>query len=185
MADLIKLVKTYRLTAGLTERIRLAEVIIRQIAPDLRLYVFSRISHEAAEDASQEVLKGVATGMRKFAGGTEKEFWAWCYAIARNKLKDHYDHKAADRMQPMDPEELWRMMDVSAQDAPMTAQTRLDLDYAIKLLTAAKPECSDLLWRHYVIGLDYAELAEERDMSYDNVRMKIGRCLDEAKALVS
>jgi hypothetical protein len=71
MSDLIKLVRTYRVTAGLAERLRLAEVIIRQIAPDLRLYVFSRISHEAAEDASQEVLKAVATGMRKFAGGTQ------------------------------------------------------------------------------------------------------------------
>jgi DNA-directed RNA polymerase specialized sigma24 family protein len=90
----------------------LAEQIIRQIAPDLRLYVLSRISHEAAEDASQEVLKAVATGMRKFAGGTEKEFWGWCYRIARNKLKDHYRHKAADRMQPTPPEELWRMMEV-------------------------------------------------------------------------
>ncbi|HUD46033.1 MAG TPA: sigma-70 family RNA polymerase sigma factor [Candidatus Baltobacteraceae bacterium] len=90
----------------------MAEQIIRQIAPDLRLYVLSRISHEAAEDASQEVLKAVATGMRKFAGGTEKEFWGWCYRIARNKLKDHYRHKAADRMQPTPPEELWRMMEV-------------------------------------------------------------------------
>jgi hypothetical protein len=26
-----------------------------------------------------EVLKAVATGMRRFEGGTTKEFWAWCY----------------------------------------------------------------------------------------------------------
>jgi RNA polymerase sigma factor (sigma-70 family) len=167
-----------RLAAAITERIRLAERIIRQIAPDLRLLVFSSISHEDAEDASQEVLKAVATGMKKFAGGTEKEFLAWCYRIARNKLNDHYRDKAANRMQPTPPDELRRMMEVSAQ-------TKLDLDHAIKLLTAAKPECSDLLWRHYVIGLDYTELAEERGVNYDNVRMKIGRCLDEAKSLVS
>jgi ubiquinone biosynthesis protein COQ9 len=86
MSDLIKFVRTYRVTAGLAERLRLAETIIRQIAPDLRLYVFSRISHEAAEDALQEVLKAVATGMRKFAGGTGTEFWRWCYRIARNKV---------------------------------------------------------------------------------------------------
>ena len=185
MSDLIKLVKTYRLTAGLAERIRLAEEIFRQIEPDLRLFVFGRVSQDAAQDALQEILKAVATGMGKFAGGTEKEFWAWCYGIARHKLNDHYRHKAADRMQPTSPEELWRMMEMSAQDAPMTAQTRLDLEYVIKLLTAAKPECSELLWRHYVIGLDYTELAEERNLSYDNVRMKIGRCLDEAKSLIS
>lgn len=185
MDDLIKLVRTYRVTAGLAERLRLAEELIRRIEPDLRLFVFSSVSHDAAYDALQEVLKAVATGMRKFEGDTAKEFWAWCYRIARNKLSDHYRSKAADRMQPLPPEELWRMMELSAQDAPMSPTIRHDLDYAIKLLTAANPECSELLWRHYVIGLDYTELAEERNVSYDNVRMKIGRCLEEAKSLVS
>jgi len=32
----------------------------------------------------------------------------------------------------------------------MTPAVRHDLDYAMKLLIAAKPDCSDLLWRHYV-----------------------------------
>jgi RNA polymerase sigma factor (sigma-70 family) len=185
MPDLIKLVKTYRVTAGLAERIRLAEEIFRLIEPDLRFFVFSSVSHHAAEDAMQEVLKAVATGMRKFEGDTAKEFWAWCYRIARNKLNDHYRSKAADRMQPTPPEDLWQMMELSAQDAPMSPAVRHDLEYAMKLLTASKPECNELLWRHYVIGLDYAEIAEERDLNYDNVRMKIGRCLDEAKSLVS
>lgn len=185
MDELIKIVRTYRLTEGLSERIRLAEEIFRLIEPDLRIFVFSSVSHDGAKDALQEVLKAVATGMKGFHGYTNKEFWAWCYRIARNKLNDHYRSKAADRMQPMSPEELWQMMDISAQDAPLTAQTRLDLDHVIKLLTATKPECSELLWRHYVIGLDYAEIAEEKELKYDSVRMKIGRCLDEAKSLVS
>jgi RNA polymerase sigma factor (sigma-70 family) len=185
MDDLIKLVRTYRLTAGLAERIRLAEEIFRLIQPDLRFFVFSSISHEAAEDVMQEILKAIATSLKKFEGGTAKEFWAWSYRIARNKLNDHYRSKAADRMQPTPPEELWQMMELSAQDAPISPAVRHDLDYAIKLLTAAKPECNELLWRHYVTGLDYAEIAEERDLNYDNVRMKIGRCLEEAKSLVS
>jgi RNA polymerase sigma factor (sigma-70 family) len=185
MDDLIKLVKTYRLTAGLTERIRLAEDIFRLIESDLRVFVFSSVSNDAAKDALQEVLKAVATGLKQFKGDTVKEFWAWCYRIARNKLSDHYQQQRANRFQPVAPEDLWQMMDATAQDVPLTAQTRHDLDYAIKLLTAAKPDCSDLLWRHYVIGLDYSEIAEERKLSYDNVRMKIGRCLDEAKSLVS
>jgi hypothetical protein len=44
MDDLIKLVRTYRLTAGLAERIRLAEEICRMIQPDLRYFVFSSVS---------------------------------------------------------------------------------------------------------------------------------------------
>ena len=85
----------------------------------------------------------------------------------------------------MSPEELWQLMEVSAQDAPITAQIRLDLDHAIKLLTATKPECSEFLWRHFVIGLDYAEIAEEWNLSYDNARMNFGRCLEEARSLIS
>jgi DNA-directed RNA polymerase specialized sigma24 family protein len=55
----------------------------------------------------------------------------------------------------------------------------------MKLLTASKPECYDYPWKHFVFGLAYGEIAEEQHLSYDNVRMKIGRCLDEAKSLVS
>jgi hypothetical protein len=80
MDDLIKLVRTYRLTAGLAERIRLAEEIFRLIEPELRVFVFSSISHDAAKDALQEILKAVATGMKKFEGYTTKEFWGWCSA---------------------------------------------------------------------------------------------------------
>ena len=185
MDDLIKIVRTYRLTAGLTERLRLAEEIFRRIEPDLRVFVFSSVSNDAAKDALQEVLKAVAVSLKNFKGDTHKEFWGWCYRIARNKLSDHFRQQYAERIQPLPPEELWQMMEATEQNAPMSPAVRHDLDYAIKLLTAAKPDCSDLLWRHYVIGLDYAEIAEERNLSYDNARMKIGRCLDEAKSLVS
>jgi RNA polymerase sigma factor (sigma-70 family) len=185
MDDLIKLVRTYRLTAGLAERIRLAEEIFRRVEPDLRLFVFSSISPDAAQDALQEVLKAIAISLKKFQGDTVKEFWAWCYRIARNKLNDQFRKQYADRMQPVPPEELWQMVELSAQDAPISPAVRHDLEYAMKLLTAAKPGCNELLWRHYVIGLDYSDLAEETNVSYDSVRMKIGRCLEEARSLVA
>jgi RNA polymerase sigma factor (sigma-70 family) len=185
MDDLIKRVRTYRLTAGLAERQRLAEEIFRRIEPDLRVFVFSSISHDSAKDALQEVLKAIAIGLKSFKGDTPKEFWGWCYRIARNKLSDHFRQQYAERIAPVSPEELWRMMDISAQEVPLTAAARHDLDHIIKLLTATKPDCSDLLWKHYVMDLDYDEIAEERQMSYDSIRMKIGRCLDEAKSLVS
>ena len=57
MDDLIKLVRTYRLTTGLAERIRLAEEIFRLIQPDLRFFVFSSISHHAAEDVCHKGVK--------------------------------------------------------------------------------------------------------------------------------
>jgi RNA polymerase sigma factor (sigma-70 family) len=185
MDDLIKLVRTYRLTAGLAERLRLAEDIFRQIEPDLRVFVFSTVTHDAAKDAFQEVLKAVATSLKQFKGDTRKEFWGWCYRIARNKLSDHFRQQYSARVQPLPPDELLQMMDRTAQEKPISPGVRHDLDHIIKLLTAIKPDCSDILWKHYVIGLDYAEIAEERKLSYDNARMKVGRCLDEARSLVA
>ena len=185
MAELIKLVRTYRLSAGLAEQLRLGEQICRQIAPDLRFFIFSAVRPPAADDVYQETLKGIATGMKKFQGNTAAEFWGWCYRIARNKLNDHFRKQSTDRLQPMEPEELWQLAESSAQSSALSPADKHDLEYAMKLLTSAKPECRDYLWKHFIFGLAYAEIAEEQDLSYDNVRMKIGRCLDTAKSLVS
>lgn len=185
MDDLIKLVRTFRLTAALTDRLRLGEEIFRQIEPELRLFVFHAISRPAAEDVLQEILKAIATGLRKFAGDSKGEFWAWSNRIARNKINDHLREKSEERLQPMPPEELWRLVEVSAQSSPLSAADRHDLEHAMTLLRKSKPECYDYLWKHFVFGHNYAEIAAEEKLNYDNVRMKIGRCLDEAQTLMA
>ena len=185
MNDLIKLVRTYRLTKGLAERLRLAESIFQLIEPDLRFFVSKAVSENAADDVLQEVLKAVATSLGKFTGDTLPAFWAWSYRIARNKISDHYRKEASQLVQPMSPDELAELVDASVQDTPLSPQDRLDLEYAMNLLTRSRPECYDYLWKHFVFGLAYTEIAEEQNLSYDNVRMRIGRCLEEAKSLVA
>jgi RNA polymerase sigma factor (sigma-70 family) len=185
MEQLIKLVKTYRLSSGLAERQRLAEAIFHLIALDLRAFVFSAIKPHAADDVSQEVLISITNSLKKFKGGSKEEFLAWCYMIARRRIYDHLRKKKSDRLQPMPHDELLDLLDTSEQAAPLTAADRHDLEYALKLLDSSKPECRGYLWNHYVIGFDYGEIAEEQNLKYDNVRMKIGRCLDEAQSLVS
>ena len=85
----------------------------------------------------------------------------------------------------MPHEEILDLVDASEQAEPMTAADRHDLEYALNLLDRSKPECRDYLWQHYVTGLAYGEIAEEQNLNYDNVRMKIGRCLEEARSLVA
>ena len=185
MEQIVKLVKTYRLTTGLAERSRLAEDIFRIIEPKLRLFVVSAVRLQSAEDVLQEVLKAIITSLKNFRGETAEEFLRWCRGIARHKIHDQYHAYANDRLQPLPPEEIWEMVDESAQAAPLTPADRHDLEYALNLLAASKPECRDYLWNHYVIGFDYAEIAEQQKLNYDNVRMKIGRCLETAKSLVA
>lgn len=184
MDDLIKLVKTYRFTASLDQRLRLGDEICRLILPKLRAFVFGAVAPSVAPDVLQEVLNAVATSLRSFGGATNGEFWSWCYRIARYKIVDHLRRRASDRLQPMGPNELRQLVDLSPSPV-RTAGVKHDLEYAMKLLTSVKPECHALLWAHYVQDLDYADIAEERGTTYDAVRMKISRCLDEARALVS
>ena len=114
MDQLIKLVRTYRLTGGVAERVRLAEEICRQIAPDLRFFVFGFVRPPDADDVLQNTVKGIIGGLRRFEGDSAKQFWAWCYRIARNKICDHYRGQAADRVQYVPAEELHRLLEQSA-----------------------------------------------------------------------
>jgi RNA polymerase sigma factor (sigma-70 family) len=188
MDELIKLARTYRFTTDLSQRLRLGEEICTFILPDLRLFIVSAVSGNlSAEDVLQETIVAIVTGLMRFKGNTVREFWAFCYRIARNKLNDHFRKKSVEtqRLEPLPPEDIWELVEASAQVSPLATGERLDLEYAMKLLAASKPECARYLWRHFVLGLDYAEIAEEQMLDYDNVRMKIGRCLEEAKSLVT
>jgi len=183
--DLIKRVKTYRLTPALDERQRLAESIVLEIEKPLRFFVFNLLALPAAADVFQETLKAIVVSLPTFKGESDKEFWGWCKGIVRNKVKDQLRKQMSDRLQPMEPEQLWQLVDSSAQSTPLSAADRIDLEDAMKILAQARPECVEFLWQHFVLGLDYSELAQERNLTYDSVRMKIGRCLGEAQALVA
>ena len=181
---LLRLLVAFRDITGPVGRLRLAEEIFSVIEPDLRSFVFSHVRQNAADDVLQEVLKAIATSLGKFTGRSTGEFWAWCYRIARNKLNDQFRKQFNDRSQPMPYEEILQLVDSSTNSASFTAAERHDLNFAMKLLTTSKPDCHDLLWKHFVFGLNYGEIAAELKLNYDQVRMKIGRCLETAKALM-
>ena len=71
MAELIKLVKTYRLTPALDQRQRQAEEIFTQLELTRRFFVFGTLAHPAAQDVLQETLKALTVGLTKFAGDSE------------------------------------------------------------------------------------------------------------------
>lgn len=185
MDQLLKLVRTYRLSEGLAERLTLGDEIFRVVEPQLRLFIFGMLARPAAEDVLQEALKAVALSLGRFEGKSVAEFWGWCYRIARNKVNDQLRARASDKSEPMPPEELWRLADAVSESNALSPADRLDLEQAMEMLSQAKPECYDYLTKHFIFGLDYAEIAEEQKLSYDNVRMRIGRCLDHAQSLIS
>jgi RNA polymerase sigma factor (sigma-70 family) len=183
--DLIKLVRTYRLTRGLAQQIELAERIVKLIQHDLKKLVFRDIRLADAEDILQKVLAAISANLGQFRGNTTTEFWAWCNAITRNKIANQIDKQKNDRLQPMPDEELQLLVETSVAPGSLSAADRHDLDYALKLLTNSKPECREYLWNYYVFGQKYAELAAEDQLTSNSVRMRIVRCLELAQSLVS
>jgi len=84
-------------------------------------------------------------------------------------------------MQSMPPKEIRELVEASASHAPLSVDDMQHLEYALNLLASSKPECREFLWKHFVLGLNYAEIPEKQKLSYDFARMRITCCLGEAK----
>lgn len=171
----------------MADRERLAEAIFTEIEPILRRYVERKIRPEFADDVLQEVLIAIVKSLPKFTGLTTDDFLSWCRGIARHKIHDQYqaNAKASERFQALPPEEIVELIGLSVAATPLATGERLDLDYAMKLLAESKPECVEQLWKHFVEGFDYGEIAEELNVKYDAARMQVGRCLETVRELVA
>ena len=188
MSELIVWIEEYRRESSLKKRVDLATNIYCALLADLRVFVFGKVHPSAGDDVLQETLKAIFTDLSAFRGNTDKAFLSWCYRIARNKVNDYLRkyYRDKDRLESFPAEELWQIIEKTPQfDREWEFLDKFHVKEALSLLDKSKPECREYLWNHYVIGFDYAEIAEEQDLNYDNVRMKIGRCLDEAKSLVA
>ena len=185
MTTLMERIEQYRKTTDLITRRLCASAIYYEILGDISLFIFGKVSAFAAEDVIQDAMIAIITNLSAFRGQTEKEFLKWCYQIARRRIADQYRKKAIDRLEPFPKEELWYLIEKRQDNVRDWKLDKADLDDALNLLDKSKPECRKFLWNHYVLGFDYEEIAEESQLKYDAVRMKIGRCLETARALLA
>jgi RNA polymerase sigma factor (sigma-70 family) len=179
---LIRLVEQCRVSKSEGLRRMALESLHNAIRIELHLYILRRVNESDVNDVLQETWKAIVTGIRSFREKTDRQFLKWCYVIALRKAADSHSHRK--RMEVWPEEELTKLIDQSSKSQPMSPQDRLDLEYAINLLSEAKPECLDVLWNHYVLGFNIAEIAEVFKLNYDAARMKIRRCLRTARGLV-
>ena len=159
-----------------------ASFILDFIEPDLRLFVMGKVNPNSADDVLQEPFKGILRQLEDFRGNTSREFWGFCYKIARNKVADHYD--AENRVQRFQTDEMAKLIRLSTRTETLTAEDRADLKYALDLLEKSKPVCRDLLWKRFVIGFTHKELGEEFGLKPDAVRIKADRCIKEIRKLL-
>jgi len=164
---------------------RAAERLAEFIVPRLRAFLFGRLPVKEAEDVAQITITAVLQGIRRFRGRTEGEFWGWCYKIARNKLSNSRRRSRDWEEEGMDPHELQEMVDASAPDLLITPGSRVDLEYILDLVQAAKPPCGTHLREFFILGWDYHAIGEANQISYDAARMAVKRCLDLASGLAT
>jgi DNA-directed RNA polymerase specialized sigma24 family protein len=183
--ELIKLVCICRGATELHERVRFAEEIVVLVGPMLRRFVAARCAEAAVEDVLQEILAAIATGIVRFGGVSDLQFWGWCYGIAAHKVNDHLRRKSSPPTVSLDVEDIRRAVEAAAAESPIAPGDLMDLEWAMKLLGRAKAPCVGYLTSHYIEGLAYREIARLHDSTVNAIRMQIKRCLSLAQQLMA
>ena len=184
MGQLVEYVRASQSAKSFRVHRRFVGEIIEIVRPSLFVFIAARCAPDRAEDVLQDTLVVIATKLAGFQCEADAQVWAWCYKIAANKLKQCHQQTQRHPTESLDVEEIRRLVEAVAAEESLPDGVRLDLEDALKLLEFGVPPCRDLLWFHYVLGLDYQEIANLYLMAYDTARMKIHRCLERAQELL-
>jgi len=109
-----------------------------------------------AEDVESETWIRIAGGLRRFEG-TEADFRAWAFTIARNRL---IDWCRRDRRQATTPVELDELAALpGSEDAAAAAEEELGLEASLALLRTLPADQSEVILLRVLGGLDVARVA--------------------------
>jgi RNA polymerase sigma-70 factor (ECF subfamily) len=133
------------------------------------------LERNAAEDLTAEVWVAVAQRLRTFRG-SEADFRAWLFRIARNRVAD-LRRRAVRR--PVDPVPLGRLTERAAADDPAAIATeRLAAQEAVDRLIACLPaDQAEVVLLRVVAGLSADEVAGITGRSAGTVRVIQHRAL--------
>ncbi|MBI3869990.1 MAG: sigma-70 family RNA polymerase sigma factor [Verrucomicrobia bacterium] len=183
--SLADLFADYRRAQGLEDRNAVAERIVATIFSPLSLFISLRrgIDPNKVPDVLMVTLTAIFGAIPVFRGTTHSEAWSYCYRIAFNKAMNAIRKDMANPVVTVPDEILWALVEASEKDRPMATGERVDLEAVMKLLRLVKPPCVDYLLMHYIVGLDYEQMADVLDMTTENVGATVRRCLKLAREL--
>ena|ERR1017187_5921312 len=184
MKSLSDLISRHQEAKTEAERLLTGDELVREIWPELLAYACRNISdQDLAKTLVQETLMVVIEDIDSFRGETDKNFRSWFYGIFRNKFKNSLRKKPPLPLDDLDEDELREI--VEAGNREMSPGVKQDLEFALSLLAQRDAECAQLLWLHHVLGWTIIDIAEALQEAYDAVRIRLGRCLQKAQALIS
>lgn len=128
-------------------------VLFRDLHPRINRYLRGQ-EPNFADDIEGEVWEAIARGLGDFTG-SERDFVAWAFTIARRRVIDERRRRARRRTDVTDPDTLQAFL---APDAPdLEAIERLSAEDAIGLITGAlSEEQADVVLLRVLGGLDAA-----------------------------
>jgi len=142
--------------------------LLDALVPMLRSFFGRRLSGAAddVEDLVQETMIAIHT--RRASYDRDRMFSAWCYAIARYKLVDHFRRSRVTV--PIGG--LEEILEAEAFEAPTTA--RMDVD---RLLGELPTKQARIIRETKIEGLTIAEAAERGGISESDVKISVHRGL--------
>ena len=147
--------------------------LYRQYVTKVYRYIYARVSNHAdAEDLTAQVFEVVLKRLQTF--GTDGNFNAWLFTIARNKIVDSYRVK-----RPVVPLEDIQNMPLSADD-PFSQLVQKELHSRLgQLVGELSQEQKELLELRFAAELSYAEIGLVIGKSEAAVKMSVYRLLDK------
>lgn len=142
------------------------------VHPPLLRYL-TVLSPDLAEDVASDCWLQVARGLDSFEGG-ERQFRAWLFTVARNKLTDRVRYEARRPTVAWDgTDDLGPAVRDVAEEVVEGEATRA----ALERLRALSPDQAEAVLLRVVAGLDYDEIARLTDRSTGSARVLVHRGL--------
>jgi RNA polymerase sigma-70 factor (ECF subfamily) len=153
---------------GLDGDARAYTALLEALVPMLRSF-YGRRLHGAADDVEDLVQETmIAIHTRRASYDRDRMFTAWCYAIARYKMIDHFRRRRVT----VPIEGLEDMLVSEGFEAATSA--RMDVD---RLLGALSPKQARIIRQTRIEGLSTAEAAARGGISESDVKVSVHRGL--------
>lgn len=155
---------------------------VLEIYPVIQAFIICRLGWQIGEDVTHEAVGAILAGLPKIKAKTKRKFRAFCFRVARNKISDALRSKYGNRAEALDPLEIAKAFE-AGRDDDEASTVYSDLALLNAVLAASKSTCRELLVEHFIADLEYEVIASFYGTSKDAIRMKIKRCLKEAKRI--
>lgn len=137
------------------------DAIIKKHQNKVLLHVRRLVPEADAEDVMQDVLVGIWKGYDGFAALASFEHWV--EAIAHNQIADYYRKRQ-------------RYADLlgKAEGSRIAKPAYNDFE-AFEFIRSFPEQYRDILWKHYIDGMTYPEMAGDEELTPDAIRMACRR----------